>query len=275
MSVDLKPEDQRVVDAILEDAMKEDRQLEQEQQVTEVQPKEEPTQEQQPQAAKETQQTTDQPAKQEEKRGDVRAALRASRHAERLAKAEIERLRQENEALRKGEIKPKEEISDEELEELERDFPAQAMALKKARAAEARIAALEEKLAKSGQAEFQPITFSDEVQDAIDQVPVLLELQHDPNGQDKFQRAIEIDKELSAQPEWQNRPLQDRFAEVAKRVSAPTQQRRDPAQVIADAPTNQPERISQMHGGASPNKLTPDYSKMSNEDILNSLPVMN
>ncbi|APW38447.1 hypothetical protein RD110_15600 [Rhodoferax koreense] len=127
---------------------------------------------------------------------------------------------------------------------------------------------------------FVPPTYEDpSIQDAIDTVPQLVAWQYDPDAQDKFARAIEHDELLKVEPAWQNRPLADRLVEVTRRVlaeaaPAPQTQRKDPQAVIAAAPTQSPQQISDFKGGALPNKTEPDYSRMSDEEIIRSLPRM-
>lgn len=175
-------------------------------------------------------------------------------------------------------------ITDEELADLDANFPLQAKVVRKQRE-------LEEKIAKAApapapSAEFVPVTYSPEVQAVIDEVPDLLAWQMDPNGQANFDRAVEYDKALMVDPDWKSRPPVERFAEAARRTkaaatpapapaatpAAPAAPRLDPAAALAAAPQEGPKGISDFRGGAPGTEPSLDYSKMSDEAIMASLP---
>ena len=217
--------------------------------------------------------------------GDTRAALRAARREERRLRGENERLQQELEALRQGKAPVDTRITEDELAELERDFPLQAKVVRQQRALEEQLAA---RVAPSQQtqqqAEFQPVVYDPTVQEVIDSVPDLLNWQYDPNAQDKFQRAIEYDKALSADPDWRNRPANERFEEAARRTreafapapspspsAAAAAPRLDPAKAIESAPVQGPKGISDFRGGAPASAPALDYTRMSDEAVMASL----
>lgn len=214
--------------------------------------------------------------------GDLRAALRASRRAERKAREDKERLEREIADLRAGKAAPKPEsddLTDEELAELEQDMPLMAKAVKSMRKVAAVAAPAPAEPAKD---EWTPPLQPAEVQDAVDTVPELLAWQNDQD-QRNFSLAVAADAMLRNLPAWANKPLAERLAEATHRVKvelaaaspAPSQQtkRRDPAEVIANAPAEQPNGIGDFRGGAAPNKVTPNYARMTDEQIMASLPV--
>lgn len=213
-------------------------------------------------------------------KGETRAALRASRHSEKKLREELEVLRQENEALKQGKGPVDTSITDEEIAELEESFPLQAKIVRKQRE-------LEQKLTQSMPApstEFEPLIYNPAVQEVIDNVPDLLAWQYDPASQDKFQRAIQYDKALLADPDWKDRSATERFEEAARRTKAamstpPTPSsaakatRNDPTKVIEAAQANGPKGISDFRGGAPATAPAINYEGMSDEKIMASLPV--
>lgn len=218
--------------------------------------------------------------------GDARAALRASRRSEKRLREELDRLHQENEALKAGKAPVDTSITDDELAELEVDFPIQAKIVRKQREIDQRIA--KEKTAQQHE-EFVPASYDPTVQELIDSVPDLLAWQYDPMAQDKFARAIEYDRALQADPDWRGKPMSERFAEAAKRTkvafgaapivtttpsaAAQAAPQKDPAAVIADAPSIGPKGISDFRGGAPANAPALNYTGMTDEQIMASLPM--
>ena len=129
------------------------------------------------------------------------------------------------------------------------------------------------------------------MQAVIDGVPDLLEWQYDPNAQDKFARAVEYDSALALDPDWKNKPVAERFAEAAKRTreafgqgqpaptgdptpkpAAPAATRIDPAVALANAQETGPKGISDFRGGPPSPDPTLNYSRMTDEQIMASLP---
>ena len=203
--------------------------------------------------------------------GDTRAALRAARRDAKRANERAAQLEQEIADLKAGKTTTTTQVTDAEMAELEENFPVAAKLARE-------VADLKSKLAPQAEAakdDFEPVRYDPDTQEVIDSVPDLVNWQYDPTAQQRFHAAIEMDKYLLTLPDWKDKPLNERLTEVTRRVKAdvpPGEPRRDPAKVIADLPTSGPQRISDFQGGAAPNKTTPDYSKMSDEEILASLP---
>lgn len=210
--------------------------------------------------------------------GDVKGALRASRQAEKRLRAQLDEKEREIEALKTGKSPVDTEVTDEELIELEENFPVQAKAIREMRALKKQV----EAIAPRAQAdEFTPVSYAPEVQEIIDSVPQLQTWQFDPASQDKFARAIEYDKALAVDPDWKDRPIAERFGEAARRTlaatgspapSAASAARLDPAQVAANAQVEGPKGISDFRGGAPANAPAQHYNGMTDEQIMRSLP---
>lgn len=214
--------------------------------------------------------------------GDPRGALRASRRAERQAREEADRLRQELEDLKAGKSSVETEVTDEELRDLEENFPLQAKMVHQTRELERRIAAAAP--AAPAVDEFEPPSYTPAVQDVIDSVPELQAWQYDKASQDKFQRAVQYDTALNADPDWKGRTPAERFTEAVRRTNAavggtpsaspaaPAAPRTDPAAALANAQVEGPKGISDFRGGGPANAPAIDYSRMSDEAIMASLP---
>ena len=231
----------------------------------------------------------EQPAATEKPGGDVSAALRASRRAEKRAKEELDKLRQENEELRKAVPMAAEEqdFTPEELESMKVDFPAQYKLYVKQQALAKQIAETRPVAPPATGDEFQPIEFSPQVQELVDQVPDLLTWQHDEAAQDKLKRAIAYDAALEKDPDWMGKPLLERFAEAVSRTkrafaaaapvtAAPAAANRtDPAAAIAAIKPAGPKGISDFGGGQPASAPEVDFSRMSDEEIMARLPMTN
>ncbi|MCH8180255.1 MAG: hypothetical protein IIA02_10795 [Proteobacteria bacterium] len=227
--------------------------------------------------------------------GNVKAALRAARRSERRALQESDRLKRELDEL-KASIPAGAAGADGELDEaLAQDFPQIAAALKKR---DQLIAQLNERVKAADQAaasstasaEFVPPLQPPEVQDVIDEVPLLLDMQHNPD-QTGWKLAIGYDAVLLNSPKWANRTPSERFAEAARLAhaelnpgtstaqsttdAAPTaaQQaeaaRQKAAQAAAAAGRRTPETLSDFGGAASESQGSnlARFSKMSDADI--------
>lgn len=229
---------------------------------------------------------TEQEPPAQQPQGDKTAALRAARRAEKALRQENERLKAQLEQAAKGIQPESNEFTPEELESMKTDFPAQYKLYLKQQEIESRIAAARP-TAQAAPAEFEPVVYAPEVQEIIDAVPDLLTWQHDQASQDKFAKAIEYDKALQFDPDWKDKPITERFQEAAERTkrafgqapapkpAAPAANNRtDPAAALANAQTSGPKGISDFGGGSPASAPSLDYRKMSNEDILASLPVM-
>lgn len=216
--------------------------------------------------------------------------LRAVRRNEQRLLGENERLKQELDALRKqqgtGQTTGTDsnDLSDEELAELERDFPSVAKAMKKVRESQAAKHAPKE--VQTEQAEFIPPHLPEDVQDAVDEVPLLQAWQYDPD-QARFQRAIQVDDFLRTSPAWANKPMTERFHEVTRLVSAefgasapapsPTNSAAKSAQQLADelevqARSVVPSTLSDFGGGVGergqPEPTLQQMSRMSHDELF-------
>lgn len=223
-------------------------------------------------AGKTPQQATDKP------QGDLRQALRASRRAEQRAKDELQRVREENEALRKQAPQQKppatEEITDDELEELAMDFPAMAKVAKAVK----QMAAKEAPAAPTPSAnDFVPPTLPPELQEVVDDFPDLLTWQNDPD-QSRFEMAQAADALLLRIPKWKAASEAERLAEVVRRVNqelgqqpaARTPAGIDPAKAIENAPMRQARSMGDFGGGGGRDALGNDlarFSSMSADDV--------
>ena len=219
-------------------------------------------------------------------KGNRNQALRAARIAEQRARQEADTLRAELEELRKQnpaaagkkEADPL-DMTDEEIADLEVDFPAAAKAARLARSAVRAVAQLTPaaQTQKAADPEFTPPELPPELQTVVDENEALSEWQHDPD-QTRFDLAKATDGLLSRHPQWKDKPLEARFAEVVRRVNAelgaakPTPAapgRRDPQDVIDNAPSRTPKSVSEI-GGGDGNAKSPDvdrFSRMSSEDV--------
>lgn len=226
--------------------------------------------------------------------GDARAALRASRRAEKRLRDELEDARRQIEDLRQGKAPVDTSISDEELTQLEQDFPLQAKIVRNQRRLEEELAQTRQSQQQQPAGEFEPLYYEPEVQEVIDEVPQLLAWQNDATKQGHFLKAIDYDKSLNLDPDWKDRPAAERFAEAARRAeaslaprgqptpsaapnaapAAPAAPRLDPKAVIDGAPVQGPKGISDFRGGApASTPATQNYANWSDEQIMASLPV--
>jgi len=210
--------------------------------------------------------------------GSVKAALRASRAAERRMRDALAAKDAEIHALREGKAPVSTEVSEADLAQMEQDFPSQAALVRNQRRLEQELAELR---AAVKPADWQPPSYAPEIQMHIDEVPELLAWQNDKAQQNKFAAAIEHDKLLETDADWREKPVAERFAEAARRARAqftpapvtPATPRNDPAAVIAAAPMATPKGIGDFRGGGPANAPATDFSKMSDEAVMASLPI--
>lgn len=221
-------------------------------------------------------------ALQAERRSARQAAARADR-----AEKETERLKQEIEDLRAGKSPASGELTEEEVQQLETDFPERGATARKLfernKELERQIAA-----AKPKEATEEEIG-DDPVQEALDQVPLLTEWQHDPKHADKWQRSIELDNALINSPKWKGKPAVDRFAHVANLVAEefdipveqpakaapasssskqPPAKQPDAKSAAAAAERQPPSTLSDLKGGAIPDHGQVDFGKLSPNAML-------
>jgi hypothetical protein len=246
---------------------------------------EKPAAEAPPQANAEAKPAEEKPAA-DEGQGNIKAALRAARRAEARTKAELERLRQENEQLRKAApaAQSDQEFTPDELESMKEDFPVQYKLYIKQKELEKQLSEKRHAVAQpEASTEFQPVEFDPAVQELVDQVPDLLAWQHDPQAQEKLKRAIAYDAALEKDPDWMDKPVIERFEEAVARTkralgsapapAAPAATRPDPAAALAAIKPTGPKGISDFGGGAPASAPSLNYARMSDEEILASLPV--
>jgi hypothetical protein len=218
----------------------------------------------------------------EQPQGDVKAALRASRRAEARTRQELDKLKEEVEQLRKGMpvAQDSQAITPDELETIKQDFPLQHKLYLQQQELSRQLAETRQVAQPATTEEFMPIEFKPQVQELVDQVPDLLNWQHDPASQDKLTRAIAYDAALEKDPDWIGKPVLERFAEAVSRTkrafgAAPTPvttTRTDPAAVIAALPPTGPRSISDFGGGQPASAPSVDFSRMSDEEIMARLP---
>lgn len=209
------------------------------------------------------------------------AALQAERRSARAASAKADRLSQELEAanqliadLKAGKTPDTGEVTEEDVADMEANFPEQG---KKMRVLfEAAKSATPAKASTDPESEVG----DDPVQEAIDQVPMLLEWQHgDPA---KFSRAIEHDTVLLKSPKWADKPAVERFAEAARRVAdeydipipapKPSSTAAAPAApqtaAVQAAQRKPPETLSDFKGGSVADHNSMDVAKASPQALL-------
>ncbi|BEE05616.1 hypothetical protein [Aeromonas veronii] len=192
------------------------------------------------------------------------------------AKAERDKLQA---LLEKNGIDPSvdpDDISQEELEQLAQDYPDLGKS----------IAAIARKLQKlepqAAPQQVQPV--ANQVQAALQAVPDLAAWRD--GDQDRFDMALTIDDKLQADPAWSNKPLTERFAEVARRTKlafgdeveappakAPGKAAEKPADHIPSSPSelgqthHAPATGVERYGAMSQTELVGEFGAMSDAQI--------
>lgn len=208
--------------------------------------------------------------------GALQAERRSRRQAESRyeeATRELEEAKQQIADLKAGKV-PETPITEAEVAEMEENFPEQG---KKFRALfEAAQAATKATPAAAAPAE----PGDDPVQEAVDQVPLLLEWQ--TGDADKFARAVEHDAVLAKSPKWQGKPAVERFTEAARRTAdefdiafpeptpskTPTSPTAAARAAAAAAPRAAPNSLSDFKGGAVADHGTEAFQKMPAQQML-------
>lgn len=135
---------------------------------------------------------------------------------------------------------------------------------------------------------FEPERFDPEIQQEIDAVPEMLAMQMNPD-QTAFKLAKGMDTVLRQHPVWSLKTVQERFAEVTRRVQAdlgstpaapspqpPAPNAQEVARQAAIAKANQaaapaPLAIGDLRGGNTPSNDPPSYDGMTEADIMADL----
>lgn len=160
------------------------------------------------------------------------------------------------------------DISQEELEQLAQDYPDLGKP----------IAAIARKLQKlEPQAAPQQVQPSaNPVQAALQAVPDLAAWRD--GDQDRFEMALTIDDKLQADPAWSNKPLAERFAEVARRTklafgdeveAPPAKAPGKAAEKPADHIPSSPSELGQTHH--APATGVERYGAMSQADLIGEM----
>lgn len=238
----------------------------------------------------------------------AREDARAAKQQAEAKDQELAKARAELEALKAGKPLAKADgedlanLSDEEISDIEVDYPQLAKVARLAKLAVERVgkAAPAATAERTQEASTQQQASDDPVQDAIDQIPDLLAWQTDKAHADKFQRAIEHDNVLKNSPKWANKSFEERFTEATRRVreefdleepassqdqsaqEAAAQQRVQAAErAVQNATRSNPNTLSDLNGGARPASdkiasLTPTAMlnrmlTMSRDEIMDQL----
>ncbi|MFM5429820.1 hypothetical protein ACET9P_02845 [Aeromonas veronii] len=160
------------------------------------------------------------------------------------------------------------DISQEELEQLAQDYPDLGKS----------IAAIARKLQKlepqAAPQQVQPV--ANPVQAALQAVPDLAAWRD--GDQDRFDMALTIDDKLQADPAWSNKPLAERFAEVARRTklafgdeveAPPAKAPGKAAEKPADHIPSSPSELGQTHH--APATGVERYGAMSQADLIGEM----
>ena len=163
------------------------------------------------------------------------------------------------------------DISQEELEQLAHDYPDLGKS----------IAAIARKLQKlepqAAPQQVQPV--ANPVQAALQAVPDLAAWRD--GDQDRFDMALTIDDKLQADPAWSNKPLAERFAEVARRTklafgdeveAPPAKAPGKAAEKPADHIPSSPSELGQTHH--APATGVERYGAMSQTELVGELGAM-
>lgn len=161
-------------------------------------------------------------------------------------------------------------ISKEELEQLAQDYPDIGKALM---AVASKLDKLEPQAAPQ---QAQPV--ANPVQAALQAVPDLAAWRD--GDQDRFDMALTIDDKLQADPAWSNKPLAERFAEVARRtklafgdeVIPPAKVPGKGAEKPADFIPSSPSELGQTHH--APATGVERYGAMSQTELVGELGAM-
>ena len=159
-------------------------------------------------------------------------------------------------------------ISKEELEQLAQDYPDIGKALM---AVASKLDKLEPQAAPQ---QVQPS--ANPARDAMQTIPDLVAWSD--SDQDRFDMALTIDDKLQADPAWSNKPLAERFAEVARRTklafgdeveAPPAKAPGKAAEKPADHIPSSPSELGQTHH--APATGVERYGAMSQADLIGEM----
>ncbi|MFQ2067944.1 hypothetical protein ACK35S_02655 [Aeromonas veronii] len=159
-------------------------------------------------------------------------------------------------------------ISKEELEQLAQDYPDIGKALM---AVASKLQKLEPQAAPQ---QVQPS--ANPARDAMQTIPDLVAWSN--SDQDRFDMALTIDDKLQADPAWSNKPLAERFAEVARRTklafgdeveAPPAKAPGKAAEKPADHIPSSPSELGQTHH--APATGVERYGAMSQADLIGEM----
>ncbi|WP_279499518.1 hypothetical protein [Aeromonas veronii] len=159
-------------------------------------------------------------------------------------------------------------ISKEELEQLAQDYPDIGKALM---AVASKLQKLEPQAAPQ---QVQPS--ANPARDAMQTIPDLVAWRD--GDQDRFDMALTIDDKLQADPAWSNKPLAERFAEVARRTklafgdeveAPPAKAPGKAAEKPADHIPSSPSELGQTHH--APATGIERYGAMSQADLIGEM----
>ncbi|WP_421323206.1 hypothetical protein [Aeromonas veronii] len=162
-------------------------------------------------------------------------------------------------------------ISKEELEQLAQDYPDIGKALM---AVASKLDKLEPQAAPQ---QVQPS--ANPARDAMQTIPDLVAWSN--SDQDRFDMALAIDERLQADPAWSNKPLAERFAEVARRTklafgdeveAPPAKAPGKAAEKPADHIPSSPSELGQTHH--APATGVERYGAMSQTELVGELGAM-
>ena len=224
-----------------------------------------------------------------------RANLRAARKSEERALRQLEAVRKENERLLA--LIPKEpelvRPSEEALSDIKEYAPETAQYIADLEHKAAEFAKLQTKTtAPQENDDFVPEKLNDdpkvaaELQELVDDVSDLAKWHLDPD-QSNWKRAKLLDVMLSGHPDWQGKPLKDRFQEVVRmrnaelgvKPAAPKKAQatvEEAKRVIEEKAQVAPVSISDLKGKSTPTTHAPskraEWKSMTNEQLLATLP---
>jgi hypothetical protein len=238
------------------------------------------------------------PATAEAKDGDEanltshdRKLVRALRNVERRQQTEIERLKAENEALKKVAPAPasdETDLDEETMEDLKEFSPKVARFVEKAK----QVMSAKPPAAAPAQAEFEPVPLPPGVKELVEDNPDLFDWHQSPEHADKWAAAEAADLMLRNTPEWKGKGKESVPARLAaavdlvkKQYSAapppppaapapPTKPTAADAKALIDKAADQPLSVDDLRGRTPPTHTPSNragWKDKSNDEILAGL----